>query len=256
MNKIPTSLLDRIVQARTLNRWGRAARLAERAALADLRVLRTQAQALRREVERVLHVSDTRLVAGVTGDAIERPLGCDWAWRPALWSGPVRPAGIARVASHDRLSSEVAVFHDCPKRELTLRQIRNSRRGDVAPFGLKLDVLGFGGSFLSVALDLPEAALRGLRRSHLMRLSVDMQRERAVPVFGRLNIKHGPNTAQVVLQLSCQSGPQSVEFDLGSVKFNEKRVEKVWLDLSFDAPSMNEIVLRDLHLLRHPRAEI
>ena len=40
--------------------------------------------------------------------------------------------------------------------ELTLRQIRNTRESDVAPFGLRMDVFRFDGSFLSLVIDLPE----------------------------------------------------------------------------------------------------
>ena len=47
-----------------------------------------------------------------------------------------------------------------------------------------------------------------------------------------------------------------VEFDLGYSKINEKRVEKIWLDLIFEGPEMNQIILRDVTLTRRPRAAL
>ncbi len=47
-----------------------------------------------------------------------------------------------------------------------------------------------------------------------------------------------------------------VEFDLAYSKLNEKRIEKIWLDLIFEAPDMNQVILRDLTFSRHRRAAI
>ena len=47
-----------------------------------------------------------------------------------------------------------------------------------------------------------------------------------------------------------------VEFDLAYTKLNEKRVEKLWLDLIFEGPEMNQVTLRDLTFSRRPRAEL
>ena len=37
---------------------------------------------------------------------------------------------------------------------------------------------------------------------------------------------------------------------------NEKRLEKLWLDLIFEAPQMNAVRIRDLFLSRHLRADV
>ena len=47
-----------------------------------------------------------------------------------------------------------------------------------------------------------------------------------------------------------------VEFDLTYTKINEKRVEKLWIDLIFEGPEMNQIILRDVTVSRRPRAEL
>ena len=72
----------------------------------------------------------------------------------------------------------------------------------------------------------------------------------------RLNIKHGPNVEQIVRELPLNEEEVMVEFDLAYTKVNEKRIEKLWLDLIFEGPEMNQIILRDVTVSRRPRAEL
>ncbi|MDZ4134740.1 MAG: DUF6478 family protein, partial [Paracoccaceae bacterium] len=39
-------------------------------------------------------------------------------------------------------------------------------------------------------------------------------------------------------------------------KMNEKRVDRIWVDLIFEGPEMNQIILRDVTVSRRPRAEL
>ncbi len=148
------------------------------------------------------------------------------------------------------------MFHDCRISELTFRQIRNTREEDLAPYGLRMDVFRFDGSFLSLAIDLPPEAVAGLQRRHLMRLSMVIEMEQPLEIFARLNVKHGPNTEQIVRELPLNEVEVMVEFDLAYTNMNEKRVERAWIDLIFESPEMNQIVLRDLTVARRPRAEV
>lgn len=240
-----------------LSRWSRAARLAPSLELGVLRQLRSDARAIRREVDRVLYAADGRLAMPLSGgDGIEKPLGCDWAWRPELWCGPLHPQGIAGAQNRAMLGREITLFHDCKESELSLRQFRNCREKDIASYGLRMDVFRFDGSFLSLVLDLPESGVQGLRRNHLIRLAMDVELERPLEIFCRLNVKHGPNTDQLVREVPLSWGEKFVEFDLAYTKMNEKRVEKVWVDLIFEGPQMNQVLLRDLTFARHPRADI
>lgn len=47
-----------------------------------------------------------------------------------------------------------------------------------------------------------------------------------------------------------------VEFDMAYTNLNEKRVERAWVDLIFEGPEMNQVILRDLTFARLPRAEL
>ena len=258
MAKTPrSSFLDRVVQRRALARWREAARAAGSLSLAQLPLLRSDARALRREIDAVLHQVEGRMqLPRIGADSVPAPPTSDWTWRPELWRGPVSPFGVAGAENRAQLGRELTLFHDCSESEITLRQIRNRHETDLAPFALRMDVFRFGGSFLSFALDLPETALRGLHRNHLVRLDLKLELERPLEIFCRLNIKHGPNNEQLVREMPLSQGDSFVEFDLAYTRMNEKRLEKAWVDIIFERPAMNQIVLRDMTFARYPRADI
>lgn len=255
-NRIRT-VIGRIAQWRNLRRWMRLAKSAEDMDLETLRVTRGRARTMMRPLERLVHVADSRLMLPLIGsNAIQKPLNSDWSYRPEIWRGPVVPRGIAAAQNKATLGKEATVFHDCKISELTLRQIRNSREEDLAPFGLQVDVFRFDGSFLSIVLNLPDDAVHGLKKKHLLRLDAIVEMEKPLEIFARLNIKHGPNTEQLVRELPLHEDNVMVEFDLTYTKMNEKRVERIWIDLIFEGPQMNQIILRDITLSRRPRAEL
>ncbi len=257
MARLGTRLIDRIVHRSVLKRWRGLAEIVSGLDLESLRRLRNQAWALRRNLDRVIHVAENRLALPVMGsNAIRKPMGSDWVWRPMLWKGPIPVPGLSSVPGKAVICDGATVFHDCRRSELTVRQIRNTRAADIAPFGLRMDVFRFDGSFLSLVIDLPEEAATGLRMTHLLRLDAIVEMEKPLEIFARLNIKHGPNIEQVVRELPLNEEEVKVEFDLAYTKMNEKRVEKIWVDLIFEGPEMNQVILRDVTLSRRPRAEL
>lgn len=250
-------LIDKLLHRRALRRWSAAARRAGSAELSALRAQRQHARQLRLHLDELMHVADSRLALPRIGsNAFPKPAGTDWSWRPQVWRGPLARKGEAGVNSKSTVGDEVTIFHDCRISELTLRQLRNGRESDLAPFGLRLDVFRFDGSFLSLVLDVPEEACHGLKRRHLIRLDTIVEMEKPLEIFARLNIKHGPNTEQIVRELPLHQDDITVEFDLAYTKLNEKRVERMWIDLIFEGPEMNQITIRDITLSRYPRAEL
>jgi hypothetical protein len=250
-------MFDRIAHRRVLRRWRQIADAAPSFDLERLRNWRLQARSMRRELDRVIHQAEHRLALPVIGmNPIRRPMGTDWAWRPDLWKGPIPVPGQASVPGKSQVCDGATVYHDCRRTELTYRQVRNTREADVAPFGFRMDVFRFDGSFLSLVLDVPPEGVQGLRLRHLVRLDVIIEMEKPLEIFARLNIKHGPNVEQVVRELPLAEEEVMVEFDLAYTKVNEKRVERMWIDLIFEGPEMNQIILRDVTVSRRPRAEL
>jgi hypothetical protein len=250
--------IGRLMQRGAEAHWTRAAERVDQAEPGGLRRARGQARRLRRALDRFLFAAEARLAAAGAepGRGSVAP-GTDWIWRPSLWRGPMAVPGHAGADPGTRIGEEITLFHDSELAELTLRQSRMAESGGApAPYALALDVFGFEGSYLSLALELPEAAAQGLRKRHVVRADLELHVERPVEVFLRLNVRHGPNTEQIVRELPEVNAATAVEFDLAYSRLNERRVERMWLDLIVDRPEMNRIELRDLTLSRRPRAAL
>lgn len=257
MANIGSRILELFSHGGAIRRWASAARRSPAMELGALRNERQRARQLRLHLDELVHVADNRLALPRIGsNAFFRPGGTEWSWRPQLWRGTLGERGMAAVPSKAELGNEVTVFHDCAISELTYRQIRNSREEDLAPYGLRMDVFRFDGSFLSLVIDLPESACDGLKRRHIVRLDTIIETEKPIEIFARLNIKHGPNTEQILQELPLGQDDVTVEFDLGYSELNEKRIERMWLDLILEGPEMNQVTIRDITLCRFPRAEI
>jgi hypothetical protein len=257
MGRISDTFWDTALFRRTVQRWAICASDAGQTKLSVLREQCTRARLLRAHLDRLIHTAEERLALPMVGsNGFPRPHNADWAWRPDLWRGPLGAPGMPVVAGKSTLSDGVTLFHDSNCAEITLRQLRNLRAEDIAPYGLLMDVFRFDGSFLSVVVDLPDAAIQGLKRTHILRVGSIIELERSLEIFVRLNIRHGPNTEQIVREMPVDTGDLTVEFDLAYADITEKRVEKVWIDIIFEGPDMNQVTLRDLTFCRRPRAQL
>lgn len=257
MGRTRSKFWQKLVQRGVARFWAQAARDAQNSGLGVLRRRRNVARALRTHLDALISVADGRLALPIVGgSSFPKPHGTDWSWRPTLWRFSLPAKGKVAVKTKERLGDEVTLFHDCKISELTLRQLRNQREQDLAPFGLRLDVFRFDGSFLSLVVDLPDDAIQGLDRNFLIRMNTIVEMEKPLEIFARLNVKHGPNTEQIVRELPLHEEDIMVEFDLAYSRLNEKRIEKAWIDLIFEGPEMNQVILRDLTFSRRPRAEL
>ncbi|MCG7521585.1 DUF6478 family protein [Ruegeria sp. Ofav3-42] len=250
-------LLDRYLHRKTLARWRQVAQGAVGATTPQLRQQRDEARKLRVQLDRLIHEANTRLTRPVIGSTqFPKPLGTDWSWRPDLWRNPLPQLGTASIPRRAELDRQVGIFHDCTLSEIGVRQSRNTDEKDLAAFGLSVEVFGFSGTFLSLSLDLPPEAAQGLTRQHLIRVDALIKTERPLEIIARLNIQHGPNTDSVPRALDLSVPSNSLDFDLAKLPLNERRIDKIWLDLVLSYPAMNRVVIRDLTFCRHHRADL
>lgn len=249
--------LEQQLRRQSLRRWRKTASRAATMPLSKLRIAQADARALQAEVSQVLFEADNRLaLPSPRTNAILKGKNTDWVWRPALWRVGLGEPGLVSVSSNSMLGGEVTLFHDCKLSEISLRQVRNRRQSDLAPFGLNLDVYRFDGSFVSLALNAPKISVEGLSKRHMIAMHGLLESERSIKVYGRLNIRHGPNVATVLQEVHSKDSEFYVEFDLAYADLNEARLEQLWVDLIFEQPSMNQVVIRDVTFSRFLRADI
>jgi hypothetical protein len=249
--------LDWVVLRAAQRRWTRIARKTRSVNIEHLRRLRGLGRPTRTQIDDFLMTADEELtLATGSAEKLRRQKAADWAWRPSLWRERQAEPGVAGAENGTPLGHGLNLFHDCPVSEVTVRQVTNSNEADLAPFGLAMDVLEFKGSFLSIAIGVPDEGVKGLSKSHIVQIDCNFELERKLEVFARLNVQYGPNSEQVVLEFDHDRGDGRVEFDLAYSNINEKRVQKVWVDLIFENPQMNCITMRDLTISRRTRAAL
>jgi hypothetical protein len=250
-------MLDRWRLQKVQAHWSRVADEATVARPLDLRAQLVEARTMRRQIDRLIHAADHRLALPAPGASLPRqPLGTDWVWRADAWRGPLSKSGAIAAGDRTEISDDLALYHDCPHGEIAVRHLRNRDVDDRAPFGLAIEVFGFDGSFLSLATRLPDSAVNGLKTRHLIRVDAVIDADRPLRGFARLNIKHGPNLAQLVSNLPQDGRTRMAEFDLAYGGIDDTRIERAWLDLIFNDVAMTGITLRDVVVSRRPRAEL
>ncbi|MCK0168668.1 DUF6478 family protein [Jannaschia sp. S6380] len=256
----PPGFLESLRSRRALRAWQRAAAAGETADAETLARLAPLAREVAQRARQVAKAADRRLLGPRIGaEVMDRPAQCDWAWRPAPWARALSQATFAGAGGGTELAEGVTLFHDCPLAEITLRQDRVRDAAAAAPFALTLDALGFEGSFLSLVVNLPTGGVAGLGSGQLIGVAARLKMERPAEMFVRLNVRHGPNTEQLVSELRPHGptgGPAKAEFDLGFVEINPARLEGAWIDIIFEKPEMNLVRIEDLTLTRRPRADI
>lgn len=222
--------------------------------------LRERAQILHRQVARFLQASDPWMLRGTGVPDDHLPAGTDWRWRPRLVQGAVHPAAIAAPPSGQPLGADAALWHDCPQRAVILRQVPRPRPGQAACYGLQIEVLGFAGSFLSLALDLPGDGLEPLGADRIVQLDAVMDAERPITIYARLNLVQGPNTETLLRQLgdpvAGDCAHRRVEFDLAYGDLSNRPVQRAWLDLILERPAMNAVTITDLVVSHRLRAQV
>ena len=241
---------------RALRRWGR---LAEGAALAEpsrAARLRAEAEALRRTLDRVISAADDRLHLAARTPGLRLPLHTDWAWRPPLWAAAARPMGVVAGARRTPFAEGIAICHDADLAEVVVRQVRNTRSEDVARSGVSVETFGFDGSYLALTVDLPPEGLTGLTEAHLFRLGLTLDAERPTTVYGRLNLRQGPDMVQAVCEFRPGPRDMHADLDMAGTGIGAGRTDAAWLDLILDRPAMTHVVVRDLTLARRPRAPL
>jgi hypothetical protein len=249
--------IGRYLHRRAIARWRKATQAVGEMEFAALDAENEAARKLLRNIRAFKLEADSRLALPRIGsNTFPQPPGTDWSWRPKPWRAPVDGGGFAPALSKMELTNELVIFHDCKRTQISLRQTRNMREVDLSPYSIDLEAFHFDGSYLSLVIEVPKASCEGLKKRHLIRLAAVIERERPTQIHARLNVKNGPNTEQVLLTLPDDKNETMVEFDLAYSGLNERRAERMWIDLMIESPAMNKISFRDLTLCRYPRAEL
>ena len=132
--------------------------------------LRSRAADLRRSLDTVIMQADRctdQLSQGKT--QMKMPDDGDWGWRPDVFATRLgQMSSVVKSARHD-VGKSIAVHHNDTDPELIVRQFKNMGSDDLAPYRLSVETYEFKGSFLSLAIDLPSEAAKGLTKTTFLK---------------------------------------------------------------------------------------
>ena len=184
--------------------------------LGNIISLRSRAADLRRSPDTVIMHANRRtdqLSQGKT--QMKMPDDADWSWRPDVFATRLgQMSSVVKSARHD-VGTSIAVHHNDTDPELIVRQFKNMGVDDLAPYGLSVETYEFKGSFLSLAIDLPIEAAKRLTKNHIFEVEGKLSLDHPMPVFVRLNVKHGPNVEDLLHEIPHGANRLYLEFDLG-----------------------------------------
>ncbi len=249
-------MLLKLADRRARRRWSRVDGFANAPEPLALNFIETETARLTQRVNQALRAAQTRLSNSLRAPANKStPTQTDWTWRPDPGTDTIPLGGMAAVRPGTRITPDTALFHDCHRREVTFLATPPAHDASDLP-STTIKVQNFEGTYLSLATDLPNEALAGLSRHHIVALDISLTRDCPLDAYARLNLRHGPNTDHIVAKLADGNGAQRIEFDLGCLRLDETRLTQAWLDLIFDSPAQSRITLEHMALHRRPRAEI
>ncbi len=175
------------------------------------------------------------------------PAKTQWAYTPDLVNSGFGGGISGTVLTGTELAPRVNLHHDASTAEMEI---------SAADGGLGLAFGAFDGSFLSLALGLPEDGLRGLGRNDLVRIALRSESAEPFKAYARLNLAYGPNTEQIVRMLEIGNGESFAEFDIFYSEFDPQRASNAWIDVIFNEPSGRRFTLSDAVILRRVRASL
>lgn len=234
--------------------WSRRAAEARRTDLRLLRGLQPQALRLAGTLREFLAVADDRIRHASGSHPLNAPHGSDWIARPVFWTRPLSPQGLAPVVNGGKLGEDLQFFHDCPLGQIVARQADQTSRLAIVPYALRVETFGFQGTFLSVVHNLGATGIDGLTDRHIVRVDLEGEADRNLSAFVRLNVRHGPNVAQMVSPVDF-ADLQPVDFDLAYSDIHAKRISSAWIEIIVSDPRASRILIRDIICSRRLRAE-
>jgi len=178
------------------------------------------------------------------------PAKTQWAYMPALLDTSFADGLAGKVLTGTIIGSQTTLHHDAEAAEIGLRK----------PIGainaLTLKIGEFAGSFVSLAMALPDYGVRDLSRNDLVRIALRSEAQTPFKAYARLNLRQGPNTEQMVRMIDIGTGDSFAEFDIFYSEFDPARATDAWIDLIFNDLEGLEFSLFDPVILRRVRASL
>ena len=220
--------------------WERQAKRAN-----DLSAFRQLTLRRRAELDRIAMKVEARLTRA--GDGVTPGAGAAWSHRPDIFLLPQDQTIWTNPASGLRPGAGLSVYHDSDGGAFTLAQRPARGKGSTLRYELFFESYEFRGSYLSLAMGVPEH-LRRPKAGEVLAVEIDVAASRNIKAFLRLNMKTVQTSDVLHADGAIGEGRARFEFDMSFAAFEPSEKDQLWLDIIFDRPRMVEMSIRDLTL--------
>ncbi len=220
--------------------WERQAKRAT-----DLSAFRQLTLRRRAELDRIATKVEARLSRADQADAPAS--GAEWTHRPEIFSLLQDQTIWTNPRSGLRPGHGLSVYHDSDGGAFTLAQRPARGKGGKLRFELFFESYEFRGSYLSLAIGVPDHVRRP-KVGELLVVEIDMVASRQVKAFLRLNMKSVQTSDVLHADATIGGGRVRFDFDMSFAAFEPTAKDQLWLDIIFDRPRMVEMSIRDLTL--------
>lgn len=183
-------------------------------------------------------------------DGFSVPPKTQWGFTPSLQNSVTQDEISGQILTGTSLGPHVTLHHDGDNLAFSIQ------RPDDYGTGLLFEFGDFPNGFFSLAFELPAEGVLALSRQDLLRFIVQTQTDEPFQAYVRLNMRHGPNTEQIVRMLDIGDGTTCVEFDLFYTEYEQKHASSAWIDLIFNDPAHKKVALERVIILRRARASL
>ncbi len=220
--------------------WERQAKRAT-----DLSAFRQLTLRRRAELDRIATKVEARLTRA--DQAMVPAPGVEWVHRPDILSLPQDQTIWTNPRSGLRPGHGLSVYHDSDGGAFTLAQRPARGDGGALRFELFFESYAFRGSYLSLAIGVPEHVRRP-KAGEVLAVEIDLAASRQVKAFLRLNMKSAQTSDVLHADATIGDGLARFDFDMSFAAFEPTEKDQLWLDIIFDRPRMVEMSIRDLTL--------
>jgi hypothetical protein len=144
-----------------------------------------------------------------------------WSFTPAIWRSDLWPNATKDAASGSKIGPDCKLFHDARNHAVSWRQ-------DAKIFVLDAD--DFDGSYLSLALEIPEIHRQSISKNSILSVETNASAPDDFGASLRLNLQRGPNIYENWHPLNPQQGSTITDFDMANFGIDPAQAQSAWLD--------------------------
>ena len=178
-----------------------------------------------------------------------------WSFQPSPWGSAIPLIAQENAGRQSTIGTGCTLFHDARQARVAWLQLPASPPDRRCPFSFEIHAPGFDGSYLSLAIAIPERFCRSIDRKSIISIELHALGTAELPASLRMNAKRGPNTYENWQPIKLLGPVQIVEFDMSNFGINPASAYNMWLDFMVTQSGSWQLAINALSMSHRHRLE-